>query len=41
MSDGKSFDEIFNKEVEDFFTKTKHLACDQIYGLTSDKDYEL
>jgi len=41
VSDGKSFDEIFNKEVEDFFTKTKHLACDQIYGLTSDKDYEL
>ncbi|XP_026822063.1 hepatoma-derived growth factor-related protein 2-like [Rhopalosiphum maidis] len=41
VSDGQSFDEIFNKEVEDFFTKTKHLACDQIYGLTSDKDYEL
>ncbi|XP_025195195.1 hepatoma-derived growth factor-related protein 2-like [Melanaphis sacchari] len=41
VSDGQSFDEIFNKEVEEFFTKTKHLACDQIYGLTSDKDYEL
>jgi len=41
VSDGQSFDKIFNKEVEDFFTKTKHLACDQIYGLTSDKDYEL
>ncbi|XP_060874082.1 hepatoma-derived growth factor-related protein 2 [Metopolophium dirhodum] len=39
VSDGQSFEEIFNKEVEDFFTKTKHLACDQIYGLTSDKDY--
>jgi len=41
VSDGQSFDEIFNKEVEEFFTKTKHLACDQIYGLTSDKDYAL
>ncbi|KAE9540740.1 hypothetical protein AGLY_003985 [Aphis glycines] len=41
VSDGQSFDEIFNKEVEEFFTKTKHLACDQIYGLTSDKDYLL
>lgn len=39
VSDGQSFDDIFNKEVEDFFTKTKHLSCDQIYGLTSDKDY--
>ncbi|XP_001946821.2 hepatoma-derived growth factor-related protein 2 [Acyrthosiphon pisum] len=39
VSDGQSFEEIFHKEVEDFFTKTKHLACDQIYGLTSDKDY--
>jgi len=39
VSDGQSFEETFNKEVEDFFTKTKHLACDQIYGLTSDKDY--
>lgn len=39
VTDGQSFEEIFNKEVEEFFTKTKHLACDQIYGLTSDKDY--
>jgi len=39
VSDGQSFEEIYNKEVEKFYIKTKHLACDQIYGLTSDKDF--
>ncbi|KAL5235260.1 hypothetical protein ACI65C_002670 [Semiaphis heraclei] len=39
VSEGQTFEETFNKEVEEFFTKTKHLACDQIYGITSDKDY--
>lgn len=38
VPDGQTFKEIYTKEVEDFFTKTKHLACDQIYGLTTDKN---
>jgi len=37
VPDGKTFHEIYTKEVEDFYTKTKHLPCDQLYGLTSDK----
>lgn len=37
--EGQTFQEVFDKEVEDFYTKTKHLSCDQIYGITSDKLY--
>lgn len=37
--EGQTFQEVFQKEVEDFYTKTKHLSCDQIYGITSDKLY--
>lgn len=37
VPDGESFQEIFTKEVDDFYTKTKHLTSDQIYGMTSDK----
>lgn len=36
VPDGKTFQDVFDKEVEDFNIKTKNLACDQIYGLTSD-----
>lgn len=39
IPDGQIFEEFFIKEVEDFFTKTKHLACDQIYGLTSENHF--
>lgn len=37
VPDGQTFQEIFKNEVDDFFAKTKHMACDQIYGITSDK----
>ncbi|XP_050428384.1 hepatoma-derived growth factor-related protein 2 isoform X2 [Adelges cooleyi] len=37
VPDGQSFLDTFKKEVDDFYTKTKHLACDQIYGLISEK----
>lgn len=37
---GVTFQEIYKNEVDNFFAKTKHLACDQIYGLTSDKLYK-
>lgn len=39
IPDGQIFEEFFVKEVEEFFTKTKHLPCDQIYGLTSDNHF--
>lgn len=31
---GQTFLETFKKEMEDFYTKTKHLSCDEISGLT-------
>ncbi|XP_025415954.1 hepatoma-derived growth factor-related protein 2 isoform X2 [Sipha flava] len=34
---GQTFQEVYAKEVEDFFLKTKNMDCSQIYGLTSDK----
>lgn len=37
IPDGETFQDAYNKEVEDFIAKTKHLTCDQIYGLTSDR----
>lgn len=37
VPDGHSFQQIFNNQVQDFFSKTKDMACDQIYGLTSEK----
>lgn len=40
IPDGETFQDTYNREVEDFFTKTKNLTCDQIYGLTSDKYYK-
>jgi len=36
IPNGQIFEDIFQKEVQEFFIKTKHLACDQIYGLTSE-----
>lgn len=36
VPDGKTFQDVFDKEVEDFNKKTKNLPSDQIYGLTSD-----
>lgn len=37
VRDGQTFQDVFNREVEVFYTKTKHLPCDQIYGMTSEK----
>lgn len=40
LIDGKTFQEIYNQEVDMFITKTQHLSNDQIYGCTSDKLYK-
>lgn len=37
VPEGLTFQDIFDKEVGDFFDKTKNMDCNQIYGLTSDK----
>lgn len=37
VSDGKTFDDVYSKEVDDFFTKTKDMSCDQIFSITSEK----
>ncbi|XP_016662007.1 uncharacterized protein LOC100574459 isoform X3 [Acyrthosiphon pisum] len=40
LIDGKTFQEIYNQEVDMFIAKTRHLSNDQIYGCTSDKLYK-
>lgn len=40
LTDGKTFQEIYNQEVDLFIAKTQHLSNDQIYGCTSDKLYK-
>uniref|UniRef100_A0A2S2P2J1 Hepatoma-derived growth factor n=1 Tax=Schizaphis graminum TaxID=13262 RepID=A0A2S2P2J1_SCHGA len=35
--DGQTFQEVYNQEVNAFFSKTQHLTNDQIYGCTSEK----
>ncbi|XP_060877779.1 hepatoma-derived growth factor-related protein 2 [Metopolophium dirhodum] len=40
LTDGKTFQEIYNQEVDMFIAKTQHLSNDQIYGCTSDKLYK-
>ncbi|XP_022166000.1 hepatoma-derived growth factor-related protein 2-like [Myzus persicae] len=38
--DGQTFQEVYNQEVDEFITKTRHLTNDQIYGCTTDKLYK-
>jgi len=40
LIDGKTFQEIYNQEVDLFIAKTQHLSNEQIYGCTSDKLYK-
>jgi len=40
LIDGKTFQEIYNQEVDMFIMKTQHMSNDQIYGCTSDKLYK-
>jgi len=40
LIEGKTFQEIYDQEVNTFIAKTRHLTNDQIYGCTSDKLYK-
>lgn len=40
IPDGQSFQDVYDKEVEDFYLKTKDMACDQIYSVTSEKCFK-
>lgn len=37
--DGQTFQEVYDKELQYFLMKTKHLSLDQIYGSTSDSPF--